>query len=63
MVALGGFGKEDLVVGQLFLVGERYTVDALQRVVVGVSKEVGRRVLLKKLNIGTKNKGMKALPW
>ncbi len=63
MVALGGFGKEDLVVGQLFLVGERYTVDALQRGVVGVSKAVGRSVLLKKLNIGTENKGLKALPW
>ena len=45
MVALGGLGEEDLVLGQLLLVGERDPVDALQRVVLGATQEVRCRVL------------------
>ena len=45
MVALRGLGEEDLVLGQLLLVGERDPVDALQRVVLGAAQEVRRRVL------------------
>ena len=45
MVALRGLGEEDLVLGQLLLVGERDPVDALQRIVLGAAQEVRRRVL------------------
>ena len=45
MVALGSFLEHLLVLLHLLLVGKRDTVDALQGVVLGVTKEVGRRVL------------------
>ena len=45
MVALRGLGEEDLILGQLLLVGERDPVDALQRVVLGTAQEVRCRVL------------------
>lgn len=44
MIAFRSFNKESLVFGHLFLVREGDTVDSLQRIVVGVSEEVGGRV-------------------
>jgi len=41
MIPPGGLRKEDLVFSQLFLIREGDTVYALQRLVVGVTKEIG----------------------
>jgi len=40
MVALRSLGKEDFVVGQLLLIWEGDSVDALQGVIVGVTEEI-----------------------
>lgn len=46
VVALGSLFKVLLVLNHHSLVGERDTVDTLERVVLGITKEVGGRVLL-----------------
>jgi hypothetical protein len=40
VIAFGSLGKEDFVVGQLLLIWEGDSVDALQGVVVGVAQEI-----------------------
>lgn len=45
MVTLCSLGKEDFVLGKLFLVREGDTVNTLEGVIVGVSQEVGSGVL------------------
>ena len=45
VIALGSLLEELLVGGHLLLIGERDTIDTLEGVVVGVTEEVGRRVL------------------
>jgi hypothetical protein len=45
MVPSSSLREEDLVLSQLFLVRERDTVYALQRLVVGVAEEIRGRVL------------------
>lgn len=45
VISFRGLLQEVLVLGHFLLVGEGDTVDSLQRVVVGVSKEIRCRVL------------------
>lgn len=45
MVSPGGLGKEGLVLRELFLVGERYTVNSLKGIIVLITQEVRSRVL------------------
>ena len=45
MVALGSLLQELLVLSHLLGVGERNTIDTLERVVLGITQEVGSRVL------------------
>lgn len=45
MVTFSSLSEEDFVISQLLLVRERNAVNALERVVVGISQEVRRRVL------------------
>ena len=52
VVAFGSLGKENFIVGQLLLIWEGDSVDALQGVVVGVAEEIRSRVLIRvELNI------------
>ena len=45
MIPTGCFGEELLILNHLLLVRERDSVDTLQRVIVGIAEEVGRRIL------------------
>ena len=46
VISLGGFRKESFVLRKLLLIWERDTVDTLQGVVFGVTKEVRSGVLI-----------------
>ena len=46
VISLGGFFEEMLIFGHLLLIWERDTVDTLQGVVFGVTKEVRSGVLI-----------------